>query len=64
MDKFSKEIVEAFARAWASIDGKGERFDECKENPEAEEHYGYYEGYMADARELLKRAGCKVELKK
>lgn len=47
------------ARAWASIDGKAEFFDaEAKgmhyDDPE---YRGHYEGYMAEARELLKRAG-------
>lgn len=65
--KFSEVIVERFARAWASIDGKAEAFDREKGKPmpdpeewEAEGWTGHFDGYMAEAEELLKRAGCYV----
>jgi hypothetical protein len=64
---FSEEVVERFARAWASIDGRLEDFDRERKKallpPEAwesEEWTGHYIGYMAEARELLERAGCYV----
>lgn len=49
--------VENVARAWASIDGKLAEFEVCKMDPEMGKAHGYYEGYMAEARELLKRSG-------
>lgn len=64
---FSEEVVERFARAWASIDGRLEDFDRERNKalpPEeawgSEEWTGHYIGYMAEARELLERAGCYV----
>jgi hypothetical protein len=65
--KFSDVIVERFARAWASIDGKAEVFDRERgmgipdhEDWEELKFTGHFEGYMAEAAELLKRAGCYV----
>lgn len=49
----NRDIVERVARAWASIDGKAGRFDSGKIN----DHDGYYEGYMSEAKELMKRSG-------
>ncbi len=63
MTEFSEVIVERFARAWASIDGKTEAFDRERgggmeyDDPA---YTGHFEGYMAEAKELLKRAGCYV----
>lgn len=48
-----QDLVESVARAWASIDGRAERFESGKIN----DHDGHYEGYMAEADELLKRSG-------
>jgi hypothetical protein len=47
--------VEALADAWASIDGKATRFRLCRDNPEAEDLYGSYGGYMADAQSIIDR---------
>lgn len=64
---FSEAVVERFARAWASIDGRLVEFDRERnkalppeEERESEEWTGHYIGYMAEARELLERAGCYV----
>jgi hypothetical protein len=57
-------VVEAFAEAWASIDGKLDAFNREKGGAI---HYndptytGHYEGYMAEANELLGRAGKRIE---
>lgn len=61
--EYDEVVVERFARAWASIDGKAEAFD--RERGTAIEYddpsyTGHFEGYMAEAKELLKRAGCYV----
>lgn len=54
-----KHIIEELARAWASIDGRADRFDIGKnwegsqsESPDG----GTYEGYLADTEELVKRS--------
>lgn len=64
---FSEEVVERFARAWASIDGRLADFDRERnlalppeEEWDSEGWTGHYIGYMAEARELLERAGCYV----
>ena len=65
---FSFEVIERFARAWASLDGRLDDFDRERDialpaNPEDWESKavtGHYLGYMAEARELLTRAGCHV----
>jgi len=54
--KLSLISTEAVAKAWASIDGRLEGFEECKNNPEADEIDGHYSGYLSDAEELLRRA--------
>lgn len=51
-----KTTIEDIARAIASMDGKRDQFDACKADNDREEHEGFYEGYMQDARELLARA--------
>jgi len=53
------DLVERVARAWASIDGKSGLFDECKASKAMEDQNGTYEGYMAEARELIKRAALE-----
>lgn len=68
---FSDVVVERFARAWASMDGKAEAFDRERGQPipdlnemESSGWTGHYVGYMEDARELLKRANCFVATRK
>jgi len=62
-DCYPPEVVEAFAAAWASIDGKLDAFLREKggaihhDNPT---YTGHYEGYMAEANELLRRAGKRI----
>lgn len=50
------EIISAFAEAWASIDGKLERYRACEADPELDGTEGRYEGYREDTKELLVRA--------
>lgn len=65
---FSFEVIERFARAWASIDGRLNDFERERDkalppSPEdwdSENWTGHYLGYMAEARDLLTRAGCYV----
>lgn len=47
--------TEAVADAWASIDGKRDKFWSCKSDPDEEAISGYYSGYMEDAAELIRR---------
>lgn len=55
------EVVEAFASAWASIDGKLDAFQYDKDtHPEDYAYTGTYEGYMYEAAELLNRAGKRI----
>ncbi len=49
--------IEKVAAAWASIDGKKDRFWACKADQAIEDEEGRYEGYMADAKELMLRSG-------
>ncbi len=62
---FPDDLVEPFARAWASIDGNAQDFDREKGLPvsavfdEGEDFTGHYLGYMEEARELLRRAGVR-----
>lgn len=57
------EVVEAFAEAWASIDGKLENFlrDKSEAGKQHSEDTGIYEGYMYEAAELLNRAGKRIQ---
>ena len=48
--------VEAFALAWASLDGNEAAFLACKADPAREATEGRYHGDREDARELLCRA--------
>lgn len=48
--------IESIARAWASIDGKLERFDNCKADLSLDDTDGSYSGYIADTEELMRRA--------
>lgn len=63
MSKWPEEVVEAFAAAWASIDGKLDLFEAEKKSPtNMPQHMrdGYYEGYMYEASELLDRADKRI----
>lgn len=60
-EDYSDEIIEAFAEAWASIDGKLEKFKAEKGRDYLEEdNSGTYVGYCAEARELLLRADSRL----
>jgi len=56
------DIVRAFAAAWASIDGKLEAFERESLGMDYDDplYTGHYEGYMAEASELLRRARRRV----
>lgn len=58
-----EQIIEKFARSWASIDGKLESFEKGKTDTEHDMEHGHYMGYMAEAKELLKRSGMFPHLK-
>ena len=45
--------VLALADAWASIDGKHQRFKRAAADPEFNEMDGAYSGYIADAESLV-----------
>lgn len=55
--KVNNDVVERVARAWASIDGKSSEFDRAKKDREFDRTDGSYSGYMAEAKELIKRSG-------
>lgn len=55
MSKFEPAAIEAFADAWASIDGRLDAFREGKGKPWEEQRGGRYDGYMADAESMLER---------
>ncbi len=63
LDIFHPEVVEAFAAAWASIDGKLEKFEAekalPKDYPQAQ-IAGHYDSYMFEAAELLSRAAKRL----
>lgn len=48
--------VEDLARAWASMDGKLQRFDRSKVDPAYGGEDGSYEGYLVEAEEIIERA--------
>ena len=53
-------IAEALGDAWASIDGRVERFRAGKLVPEDyEAHGGSYHGYLADAEEMITRLATR-----
>ena len=47
--------AEALAEAWASIEGKGEKYLACKADRNLDETQGYYSGFVCEARELIRR---------
>jgi len=53
------EVIEKVAAAWASMDGKRKEFDKGKLEPKYDLTHGYYMGYLAEAKELLKRSGIE-----
>jgi hypothetical protein len=56
MSQFDPATIEALASAWASIDGKLDKFFAGKGKARLEdEPGGHYSGYMAEAEEMLKR---------
>jgi len=52
----SGATVEDLARAWASIDGKRDQFDEGKGKSVFDDETGHYAGYCVEAREIIERA--------
>ena len=48
--------VEDYARAWASMDGRRDKFDACKADPTLDRTDGHYMGYLAEAEEVFRRA--------
>lgn len=57
--KNKEDFIERVAESWSSIDGKEEEFRQGKRDPKFEEVHGHYEGYMAEAEELLERMGLQ-----
>lgn len=53
--------TEYLARAWAAIDGKLLVFDREKEQPYNKDDTGTYEGYLADAEQLVERYNYEVK---
>jgi hypothetical protein len=51
--------VEALAAVWATIDGKQADFYRGKIDDAWEEKYGHYEGYMAEAGEMVSRLNAR-----
>lgn len=49
---YPEAVVDAFAQAWASIDGKIEQYHAGLKNGD---EGGYRQGYMYEANELLSR---------
>lgn len=47
--------IEALAEAWASMDGKLDRFRACKADAALEDVDGSYGGYMHEAAEVKRR---------
>lgn len=60
-------LCESIARAWASMDGRQDLFDRerklsVSEAIDSPSFTGTYLGYMAEARELMRRAGLASEI--
>ena len=47
--------IQAVADAWASIDGKRDKFRAGRGKPWDEQPGGYYDGYTADAESMIER---------
>ena len=54
--RVSAATIEDLARAWASMDGKAELFDQEKDMPAADAVHGHFLGYTCEVEEILKRA--------
>ena len=54
------DTLVALARAWASMDGKLDKFEA---DDGSDPTLGYSEGYLADANELLVRSGLAARIK-
>jgi hypothetical protein len=50
------QMIEAVAESWASMDGKSDEFQRCKNDTDTDNILGTFSGYMAEAEELLKRS--------
>lgn len=48
--------VEDLARAWASMDGKRDHFDEGRDKSVLDDATGHYAGYVAEMEEVIERA--------
>lgn len=52
-------MIDAVAEAWASIDGKLEKYEQDRDTPggmyDDGVPWGYYDGYQVEARELIAR---------
>lgn len=48
--------IEDLARAWASIDGKRDEFDEGRDKSVMDDKTGHYAGYVVETEEILERA--------
>lgn len=55
MSKFDAAMIEALASAWASIDGKLDKFYAGKGQPFEDQPGGHYDGYIAEAEEIASR---------
>lgn len=54
--KITQEMIEAAALRWATMDGKKDLFLADKDEPDQDKSTGHYDGYMAEAHEVLKSA--------
>lgn len=52
----SHATIEDIARAWASMDGKRQEFDNEKHMSVSEAIYGHYLGYICETEEIFRRA--------
>lgn len=50
-----RRAIEVVAEAWASIDGKTDRFNMCRDNEVADSADGTYSGYIQEATDLIQR---------
>lgn len=58
MTQINKECL---ARAWAVIDGKVDKFDECKNDVDLDTVRGYYAGYLIEVELLIKQYEKELE---
>lgn len=54
--------IEDMARAWASLDGKLDRFNHDKNSPETLD--GTYSGYCSEVQQMIRRANRYVAMRK